>query len=177
MTSNQMAQSTPDGVEDPTVYNGCFEVEVVINRPVEAVWKQFLDMTAWITTYDMKVISGVPNTVGSVTRLSPKNAKDADVPPAPYHFTKIVKLVPNQQYVIKTFSAKIGSYGGIFATGFDDARFLSMGDKTKVIWNLYSEMKADIVAKDPAFMKTLFAGSRDGMAENFKNLKRIMESR
>jgi hypothetical protein len=163
--------------EDRDIYNGMYDLEVIIDRPVKEVWDKFVEMGSWVTNYDIEVVSGVGGAVGSITRVSPKNAKELNIPPAPYHLCKIVKLVPERQYVLKTTSAKGGSYGGIEAVGFDDARFIDVGGKTKITFNLYSQMRTEAAAKDPAVMDKLFADSRAGMLENLNNLKRMVERR
>jgi hypothetical protein len=161
--------------EDRSVYNGQYEVEVVIDRSVSEVWKQYLHIGSWVTSHDIEDAYGTPGTVGSITRVSFRRAKELGYPPAHYHFCKITKLVPERQYLLKTYSARGGSYGAQM-TGFDDARFIDLDGKTKVTFNLIIEMKSEAVAKDPASMDLVMANSREGMLRNLNNLKRIVES-
>ena len=71
------------------------------------------------------------------------------MPPPDHHYCKIIKLVPERQYVLKTYSETGGSYGWDIVA-FDDARFFSIGQKTKVIFNLYIQIKCPAAATDPA---------------------------
>jgi hypothetical protein len=167
-----MSQCNED--EDCSVYNGHFEVEVLINRPVGQVWKQFLDVSSWVISHDIENASGVPGTLGSITRVSPKNAKEQRLPPAPYHYCKIIKLVPERQYVLKTYPEKGGSYG-MHSISFDDTRFVAIDGKTKVTFSIFFEVKSEAVAKDPAAINV--DASREGMVKNLNKLKQIVESR
>ncbi len=168
--------------EDRAVWNGTYEVEVVIDRPVSEVWEQFLDVGSWVTSHKIQEVGEARRTLGAITRVSPSeeamravtSGTGEGLPPAHHHYCKIVQFVPEQQYVLKTYSEKGGSYG-LELTAFDDTRFADLGGKTKVTFNLFCEMKGDLVAKDPSAMS--LEGSRLGMVENLGNLKRLVESR
>jgi hypothetical protein len=162
--------------EDRSVYNGHFEVEVLVDRSVEQVWSQYLDIGSWITSHDIANAFGTPGTVGSTTRVSIKGAKELGMPPAHHHYCKIVKLVPERQYLIKTYSEKGGSYGWQFIA-FDDTRFVEMERGTKIVFNFFSQHKAESVPKDWAVLQQGLETSREGMLSNLNNLKRIVEGR
>lgn len=158
--------------EDRSVYNGHFEVEVLINRPVARVWRQYLDIGSWVTSHDIEQVYGEPDAVGCITRCSARAAKALGVPQPHYHYCKIIKLVPRRQYVLKSYAEKGGSYGMEAVTGFDDTRFIEIGNTTKVVFNIFAEMRGEVVAKDPAAMNL----DPSGMIGNLNNLKRIVES-
>ena len=158
--------------EDRSVYNGHMEVEVVIDRPVGEVWKKYLDNAAWVTTHNIENAHGLPGTLGSIMRSFSVGAKEQGYLPAYYHYCKVIKLVPERHYLLKTYSEKGGSYG-LQMTGFDDTRFISMGGKTKVIFNFFGEMKGEAVEKDPDSMN--LDESVEGMTKNLNNLKRLLE--
>lgn len=160
--------------EDATVYNGHFEIEILIARPVAQVWRQFLDLPAWVTSHRIENASGTPHAVGSITRVTDKTAQELGYAPPYYHYCKIMKLIPERQYVLKTYSEKGGSYG-MQMTCFDDSRFTAIDGKTKITFNLFAEIRGDFVAKDPAAMN--LDDSLVGMTSNLNNLKRIAESR
>jgi hypothetical protein len=159
--------------EDRSIYNGHFEVEVVIHRPVAQVWHQFLDIGSWVTSHDIEEVHGERDSVGSITRCSSKAAKQLGVPPPHYHYCKIIKLVPERQYVLKSYAEKGGSYGMQAITGFDDTRFIEMGNKTKVVFNIFAAMRGEAIAKDPAAMNL----DPSGMIANLNKLKHIVEIR
>jgi len=168
--------------EDRSVWNGTYQVEVTIDRPVTEVWNQFLDVASWVTSHRIEEVSEPRRTLGAITRVSPSeeamravsSATGEELPPAHHHYCKIVHFVPEQQYVLKTYSEKGGSYG-LELTAFDDTRFTPLdGDRTKVTFNLFCEMKGGLVEKDPTAMS--LEGSRLGMVENLNNLKRLVEN-
>jgi hypothetical protein len=158
--------------EASTVYNGQYEVEVFIHCPVARVWAQFVDVGSWVLSHEIEYVLGAPDSVGSVTRVSFKRAKEFGFPPAHYHFCKIIKLTPERHYLLKTYSEVGGSYG-LQIVGFDDVRFAAIGDGTQIVFNIFCEMKSELIAKDPGAMN--LDASRHGMIENLNNLKRIVE--
>jgi len=160
--------------EDPTIYNGHFEVEVLIDRPVQQVWKAFLDIGSWVTSHDIETLHGTPGTVGSITRVSFKKAKEQGVPLPHYHYCKLIKVVPEQQWILKTYSEEGGSYG-MQMTAFDDGRLIAAGSQTRATFNIFAEIRSEAVAKDPSAMN--LDVSREGMLKNLQNLKRMVESR
>jgi hypothetical protein len=159
--------------EDPSTYNGHFEVDIVIDRPVKQVWKHFLNIGSWVTSHDIETIHGTPHTVGSITRVSFKKAKEFELPPAHHHYCKMIHLISERQWLLKTYSEKGGSYG-MQMMGFDDGRVVDLGDKTKAIFGVFLEIKSEAVAKDPTGIN--LDVSRDGMIQNLANLKRMVES-
>src|SRR5262249_5981205 len=108
--------------EGADVWSGHYKVEEVINRPVAPVWKQFLDIRSWVTSHDIEEVEGSAGTLGSITRVSFRGAEEQGFPLAHYHFCKIIKLVPEQEYVLKTYSERGGSYG-LEIHAFDHAQF------------------------------------------------------
>ena len=158
--------------EAPSVYSGTYDVEVLIDRPMSEVWKQFLQLSSWVTSHRIEEVSGAPGTVGSITRVFDENATEPDYPPPHYHFCKVIKLIPEQRYVLKTYSEKGGSYGLRLAC-FDDFQFVAIDGKTKITFNLFAEFEGEAIARDPSIGG--MDGSREGMAKNLNNLKRIVE--
>jgi hypothetical protein len=162
--------------EIPSVYSGHYQVEVVIDRPAAEVWKQFLDIGSWVTSHNIEDVEGTPETLGSITRVSFRGADDAGYPPAHYHYCKIITLVPERDYVLKTYSEQGGSYG-LQISAFDHANFVEADGKTTVTFNLYAEYEGDAVANDRAAMDEMMKVSSDGMVKNLGKLKAIVESR
>jgi hypothetical protein len=160
--------------EDPSVYNGHLEVSVVIDRPVEKVWQQWIDLGSWVTSHDIEEVSGVRGSVGSIVRVSLKNAGELGFPLPHHHYCELTKVIRHQQYVLKTYSELGGSYG-MQMTAFDDTRFLTIGDTTKVTFNFYCEYKGELIARDPASMN--LDAPVENMVKNLANLKRIVETR
>jgi hypothetical protein len=160
--------------EDRSVFSGHYEVEVLIDRPVGEVWKSFLDIGSWVTSHGIEEVSGARGTVGSITRVSFKKAKELGLPLPHYHYCKIIQLVPERQYVLKTYSEKGGSYGRQMTT-FDDTRFVAIDGATKLTFNIYIERKGMDLKKDMGAMN--LDDSREGMLKNLNNLKRIVEGR
>jgi hypothetical protein len=159
--------------EDPSVYNGHLEVAVVIDRPVAMVWKQWLDLGSWVTSHTIEEIFGTRGAVESIVRVSLKNARELGLPKPHHHYCKLTKVVPHQQYVLKTYSEKGGSYG-MQMTAFDDTRFVTNGKTTKVTFNFYCEYKGDVVARDPASMN--LDAAVQNMVKNLDHLKQLVES-
>jgi len=83
-----------DCQEDPTVFNGYLDFEVTIAAPVSRVWKKVLDITSWVTSHEIVNVFGEPGTVGSITRVSFRKAKELGYTPAHHHYCKIVRLIP-----------------------------------------------------------------------------------
>jgi len=161
--------------EDPSIFNSVIDdQEVVIDRPVEQVWAQFLDIGSWVTSHQIEELPGPRRELGAITRVTSIGAQEAGYPPAYYHYCKVIRFVPERQYVLKTYSEKGGSYG-MKISAFDDARFFAIGNATKVTFTLFGEFKGKIVMEDPAVTDT--EGSREGMIRNLHNLKRIVEAR
>jgi hypothetical protein len=169
-----------DWDEGLSVYNGHSEVEIVIDRPVAEVWKQFLDLPSWVANFDVKNVHGTPNTEGSITRVNFNEAKEQGLPPQHYHYCKIIKLIPERRYVLKTYSAEGGSYG-MQMLGFDDGRFVALeGEgKTKISFAVFCEYKgkvvAEAIAKNPSAWDDDVRQSAEGMLRNLNNLKRMLE--
>lgn len=169
--------------EDAAVANGTYEIEIVIDAPVANVWQQFLDIGSWVTSHKIEEVGDVRRTLGAVTRVSPREDVvkniEADGPAVPlphHHYCKIIKFVPEQQYVLKTYAEKGGSYGLEDFIAFDDTRFVAADGKTNMTFTLFSHFKGTLVADDPDAMIRSMDGSRAGMVENLENLKRLVET-
>src|SRR6185437_4411931 len=153
--------------EDPTVYNGHFELEVLIDRPVEQVWAQFFDIPSWVLTHEIDLVSGARGTVGSITQVFSRNAREEG-----YHYCKLIKLVPGERWILKIYSERGDEYD---FTGFDDGRLVPVDNKSKVIFNIFIEVRGESIAKDPGVMNLDI--SRENMMKNLNNLKQIIENR
>jgi hypothetical protein len=155
--------------EDPAITSAVTDMEVFIDRPIGQVWKQFLDLGSWITSHRIEEISAAKRTLGAITRVSYTRAKELGQPLPHYHYCKIIKLVPEQRYVLKAYSEKGGSYGMQY-TGFDDARFVAKDGGTLLTFSFYDEFRVEGI--DVA--KSMDA-SDEGMRKDLNNLKRIVE--
>jgi hypothetical protein len=160
--------------EDRSIYNGHFELAILIDRPIDDVWTRMVDLSSWVTSHDIEIVRGEPVALGTITRVSPRGPGQADSPPAPYHYCKIIKLAPPHQYMLKTYSEAGGSYG-LRMAGFDDLRLLTVAGRTRVTFSIFIEMQGELIAKDPQAMN--LEASREGMSKNLANLKRLVESR
>lgn len=160
--------------EAPSVFNGHYEIEVTIDRPVAEVWEKYLDIASWVTSHRIEDAAGEPGSVGSITRVyfDEKIAAEIDMPHPRYHYCKIIKLEPLKHYLLKTYSEKGGSYGSRI-TAFDNAKFEEINGKTHIIFTIFAEIISEEFAKNPE-LKSLET-SREGMMENLNNLKRICE--
>lgn len=162
--------------EDPSVFTDYYKVEITIDRPVREVWNQFLDLSSWIVTHDIVEVSGARGTLNTITRVTPRG-KDHSAPA--YHYCKIIKVVPERQYLLKGYAEKGGSYGGLYFSSFDDTLFFPMDGKTKVTFELFSEVRGEPImtarTKDPGSLS--LDPSKAGITKNFENLKRIVEGR
>ena len=159
--------------EDPSVLSAHSEMEIVINRPVAKVWRQYLDHGSWITSHNIENIYGEPGSLGSVTRVSFKKAKEQGLPEPHYHYCKVITLVLEKRSILRGYTGKNGGYGMHFRA-FDDMRFEGSGDQTRLIFNLFMAASGEAVMSDPAAAK--LDDSREGMIRNLGNLKRIVES-
>lgn len=162
--------------EHPRVYNGQYEVEITIDRPVREVWRQFLDIGSWVTSHDIELVAGSKDAVGGITKVSFRKAKEIGMPEPHHHYCKIIKLIPERQYVLKTYHEKGGSYGWEIVA-FDDTRLFDTGGKTRITFNLLIEMKSDIVIEDRPSIDQAMETSRQGMQRNLANLKSLVESK
>lgn len=162
--------------EHPRVYNGAYEVEVTIDRPVKEVWPQFIDIGSWVTSHDIELVQGSKTAVGGITKVSFRRAKEVGMPEPHHHYCKIIKFIPEKQYVLKTYNEKGGSYGWDIVA-FDDSRLYDLGGRTRITFALFIEMKSDIVINDRPSIDRAMETSQQGMAQNLQNLKRIVESR
>src|SRR5262249_51691578 len=134
--------------ESPSVYNGHYEIQAVIDRPVAEVWKQFLDIGSWVTSHSIENVEGEPGTLGSVTPVAFLGAAEGELPAPAYHYCKIIRLIPEQRYMLKTYSEQGGSYG-LEIVAFDDARFAEADGTTTITFNLYFHAKGDSIAQNP----------------------------
>jgi len=151
-------------------------LEIVIDRPVSQVWKQFLHIPSWVSSHRIETVYGEPGTVGSITRVSFNKAAEAGFPPPHYHYCKFIKVIPERQWLLKTYAEKGGSYGGMEFHTFDDGRVIALSDhRTKVTFNAFSEIRAESIARDPNSIN--LETSREGMQVNLENLKRLLEGR
>jgi len=157
--------------EDAHLFNGHMEVDVVIEAPPMKVWRQFIDLNSWLLTHDVEELTGERGKVGVITRVSPKKGSARmSLPPPHYHYCKLIKAIPGQQYVLKTYSEQGGSYG-MQLTAFDDTRFIELDSATRVTFNFYGQYSGERI--DPAQMS--LNPNRDNMLKNLANLKRIVE--
>jgi hypothetical protein len=129
-----------------------------------------------VTSHDVENVYGAVGAAGFITRLSTKAKSWVGTPPPHYHYCKVLKLVPERQQLLKTYTEKGGSYG-MQMIAFDDTRLITMGDRTKITFDIYMEAKSEAIAINPGAMAQQLEASRDGMAKNLSNLKRIVESR
>jgi len=166
--------------EETAVANGTYEIEIVIDAPVAKVWHQFLDIGSWVTSHKIEEVGDLRRTLGALTRVSPREdvVKNiaALVPLPHHHYCKIIKFVPEQQYVLKTHAEKGGSYGMDDFIAFDDTRFHAVDGKTSMTFTLFSHFKGALVGDDPDAMTRSMDGSRAGMVENLGKLKRMVEA-
>jgi len=153
--------------ERPFVRNGHLELEVFIDRSVDKVWKRFIDMGSWVTSHRIEQIHGEPGAVGSIIRASFNRASELAMPLPHHHYCKIIKLSWEQQYLFKTYSESSGGSYGLAITGFDDTRFHSEDQGTRVTFNFYGEYAGEVVIKDPS--------DGDHMFKNLQNLKKLVE--
>lgn len=160
--------------EDLSLHSGTFEVDILVDRPVAEVWRQYVDAASWISTHDIEFVAGGPGIEGSIRRIAFKKAKELGMPLPHHHYGKLVKVIPERQQLVKTYAEKEGAYG-MQMLCFDDARFAVVGSQTRITFNTYAEIKSADVAKDPAAYN--LDASRVGMLANLTNLKRILESR
>src|SRR4051812_21858812 len=167
--------------EDSAVGRGLSEIELVIDAPLADVWGQFLDIGSWVTSHKIEEVGELRRTLGAVTRVSPKEETvedlGADGPAIPlphYHYCRIIKFLPEQQYVLKTYAETGGSYGLEEFLAFDDSRFYAVDGKTTATFTLYAHMKGALVANDADAMDRSMQTSRAGMVSNLENLKRIV---
>jgi hypothetical protein len=158
--------------EDPAITNEVSELEIFIDKPVSEVWNQYLDLSSWVTSHDVKEVSNEKREVGMIMRITFKQAGAMGYPPPHHHYCKIIKMIPERQYVLKTYSEEGGSYG-MRISAFDDARFYAEGTGTRVIFAYFGEHKAMRSRQVSVDMKV----SDEGMLSNLKNLKKILESR
>jgi outer membrane murein-binding lipoprotein Lpp len=171
------AQSSSGGSvdKDRAIYSGYAEAEVVIDRPVAQVWRQFLDLGSWITSQTIENVTGPPNTVGAITRVTSLGAIRESRPAPHYHYCQIIKLIPERQYVRASYTEKGGSYG-LEGSASKDVRFVEMGGKTKVIYSMFAEFRGESATKKPAAMDTMMDGERAGILRSLNTLKRIVEN-
>jgi hypothetical protein len=112
-------------------------------------------------------------------KCSFKGAPGFSMPLPHHHYVQFIKIVPERQFVCKTYSEKGGSYGYERMTAFDDGRVYAVGDKTRVTFDLFIEYKSEEIAKQSAASKLdewRMDVSREGMLKNLENLKRILEA-
>ena len=159
--------------EDRSVSNAVTELDVFINRPVGEVWNQFIDFGSWVTSHRIEEIHGRRGTIGSIFRASFKNSAEEGYPLPHHHYCKIIKVIPEQLYVLKTYSEKGGSYG-VHIVAFDEARFVSKDGGTLLTFKLFAEFSGERIAQNPGAIN--MDASQDGMVKNLNNLKRIVES-
>src|SRR5579871_5449234 len=105
--------------EDPSVFNGHYEVEVFVDRPPAQVWQPMMDDRLWVTSHGIEFVSGEMGTVGFIWRVFAKTDSWMSTPPPHHHYCKVIKLIPDQQYVLKTFTEAEGAYG-MQMVAFDD---------------------------------------------------------
>lgn len=179
-----MLESRPEFEEDQAVGSGLYEIELVIDAPVSKVWDQFVDIGSWVTSHRIEEVGDLRRTLGAVTRVSPREevvdelgVGDSAIPLPHHHYCRIIKFVPERQYVLKTYAERGGSYGFEEFLAFDDSRFYAVDGATRATFTLYAHMKGEFVASDPAGMDRSMQTSRAGMVSNLENLKRIAEAR
>jgi hypothetical protein len=117
-------------------------------------------------------MSGTPDSVGWIFRCSFKRSKELGLPEPHWHYCKLILMEPQRRHVIKAYAERGGSYGHHAITGFDDARFIDLGGRTKVTFDYYSELKGT----PPPTPAGVVSGQEDNhMLRNLENLKRIVE--
>ena len=162
--------------EDASIVNDLLDLEILIVRPVAQVWKQWLDLSSWVISHDIEQVEGERDEVGGITRVSDRCSKEVGYPTPHYHYCKVIELIPQRRYVLKSYTEKGGSYGLQFI-GFDEARFHIVDrDSTKVHFRFLGETRgmATLIVEHPA--KLTEVGSDNHMWRNLENLKRIVES-
>jgi len=148
------------------IHDGHLELQILVHKPVTIVWNRFIHMHTWVTSHVIEQVQGEPGEIGAVIRASFKQAAELGMPLPHYHFCKTIKVVIGSQYLFKTYSEKCGSYG-LSIIGFDDARFESLGNDTRLTFNFYGEYSGEYLAKEPS--------DGDHMLKNLQNLKSLVE--
>lgn len=162
--------------ESPSISNHHYEVDIVIDRPVKVVWKQFLDMGSWVTSHDFVQITGERGGLGSVMRIALKNAQARGLHPPFYHYSKTIAVFPERRWLLKIYYEKGGSYGVARCTSFDDFQFVRSGEHTRVVCNFFEEFEGGLLDKDPDLIRRSLDASQKGMLLNLQSLKTLLET-
>lgn len=159
--------------EDSAITNEVSEIGILISKPVSEVWKQYQDLSSWVTSHEIEEVSNEKRQVGAIFRVTFKQAGAMGYPPPHHHYCKIIKMVAERQYVLKTYSEEGGSYG-MRISAFDDARFHLEGSGTRVTFAYFGEHKVMRPKEVPVQFDMKV--SDEGMLANLKNLKKILEN-
>jgi hypothetical protein len=141
--------------------------EIMIERPVTDVWPRLFEYNQWNPEHiGAKVtrVAGQPNQEGDV-RLEFKRNGDAYLPPM---VLEIVKVLPFKKVVWRMYEPQEGSPEIYFV----DLTLEALGDKTKFVYNSYSEILKEKHKEMPDE-----AGFREYFTKVFQELKTYAETR
>lgn len=148
------------------VWNG----EVMINAPVEKVWRHAVNYPSWQTFSTVRHISGTPGQEGEVVLL--KKEEGFEFPP---YLARIIKLDPGSRIIWKTYPQE-GDTGTEF---FGIVKFTveEASGKTRFSYELLYEFLIPYQHESELqdFYKKQYAGSEEVFASIFPKLKRLAE--
>jgi hypothetical protein len=145
---------------------------LLLEAPRATVWPLLLDFSSFNDTFErIEVLSGTPNTVGAISRLT-KRQGEWWMPP---YLVKIVHIDPGKQIVWKMFPEE----GEVFSA-FVDFSLDEVGEQTSFVIRLYKDNRVTVrsVERLAAEKERIHQASERLEREvMFPNLKRLVEQR
>ena len=142
--------------------------QITIDRSVKEVWPRFLSMDDWMTDNRFLPVGGERGEEGEVRQVVPKEE-------TPYraYLIETVRIIPFEQYVLKVVSEEGSDY-----FGFADFSFTEVGDQTRLIYDIYVELKVTGKSEEEfqRFSSEQYAITRELVTQNNQNLKALVES-
>jgi hypothetical protein len=138
---------------------------IVINRSRREVWPRFLNMPRWMRGVKFEPIEGEPGAVGEVRRVREAGGSS--------YLIKVVRIVPEQEYVVKVLPDAPSGY-----SGYAVFRFREDAGWTYMTYDIYVEDSTETSSNAAATNSGCAreeAGTRLELARNNRELKRWVE--
>jgi hypothetical protein len=159
----------PTATEEIKKFDLIVRTEISINAPASAVWPYLFNVKEWKTSISkLERVTGEPNKVGDTLRVTPKGAGEDQG-----YYIKYVRLVENQQLVIKIFN--IPDDGVV---GYSDFSLFESNGKTNLIYDVYAEYSLPGMSDEEVkeFGWRIYKGTKIKLESENRKLKELVES-
>ena len=169
MISMALPNIVSAGPDDVKKYDLIVRTEITIDAPASAVWPYLFNAKEWKQSIGkLERVAGEPMKEGETLKVTPKGAGEGEG-----YYIKYVRVVENQQLVIKIFN--IPDDGTV---GYSDFSLLESHGKTHMIYDVYVEYSFKGMSDEEVkkFGQQAYEGTKNKLEIENRKLKELVEA-